>query len=175
MGDYGRMNTAEVLTDAFGRVQEEVHTVVEGLSPEDLAFRPDDGANSIAWLIWHLTRVQDDHVADAAGRDQVWITEGWADRFDLPLGEDETGYGHSAKQVASVRGISADQLAGYYDAVHEQTLSYVGACDDAALDRVVDERWTPHVTLGVRLISVISDCLQHSGQAAYVRGLLERR
>ncbi|MET9359305.1 DinB family protein [Streptomyces sp. NPDC006632] len=167
------MNTAEVVADAFGRVQEEVHTAVEGLSAEELAFRPDGEANSIAWLVWHLTRVQDDHIADAAGRDQVWTAGGWADRFGLALGDEETGYGHTAQQVAAVKDVSAEQLRGYYDAVHEQTLSFVRALDDAALDRVVDERWTPHVTLGVRLISVIGDDLQHAGQAAYVRGLLK--
>ncbi|MFD7017726.1 DUF664 domain-containing protein [Streptomyces sp. NPDC059928] len=169
------MNTAEVLADAFGRVQEEVHAVVDGLSPEELAHRPSDTANSIGWLVWHLTRVQDDHVADAAGLDQVWTAQGWADRFQLPLGDEETGYGHTAKQVASVRGISADQLRGYHDAVHERTVSFVRGLDEAALDRVVDERWTPHVTLGVRLISFLSDDLQHVGQAAYVRGLLKER
>ena len=169
------MNTAEVLADAFGRVQEEVHAVVDGLSPEELAHRPSDTANSIGWLIWHLTRVQDDHVADAAGLDQVWTAQGWADRFQLPFGDEETGYGHTAKQVASVRGISADQLRCYHDAVHEQTVSFVRGLDEAALDRVVDERWTPHVTLGVRLISFLSDDLQHVGQAAYVRGLLQER
>ena len=45
---------------------------------------------------------------------------------------------------------------------------------DADLPRVVDERWDPPVTLGVRLVSVISDCLQHAGQAAFVRGILLR-
>ncbi|WP_329113311.1 mycothiol transferase [Streptomyces sp. NBC_01465] len=169
------MNTAEFLADAFGRVQEEVHGAIDGLSPEELEFRPDEGANSIGWLVWHLTRVQDDHVADAAGLDQVWTAQGWAGRFQLALDDGETGYGHTAKEVAAVRAVSADQLRGYYDAVHEQTLSFVRSLDDGALDRIVDERWTPHVTLGVRLISVISDDLQHAGQAAYVRGLLQRR
>ncbi|MFC8125718.1 DUF664 domain-containing protein [Streptomyces sp. NPDC057302] len=169
------MNTAELLAEAFDRVRDEVHAAVDGLSPEELAFRPGDKANSIVWLVWHLTRVQDDHVADAAGRGQVWTGQGWSDRFQLPLGEKETGYGHTSEQVASVSGVFADQLRGYHDAVHEQTLSFVRTLDDAALDRVVDEQWTPHVTLGVRLISVISDDLQHTGQAAYVRGMLQRR
>ncbi len=45
----------------------------------------------------------------------------------------------------------------------------------ADLDVVVDERWDPPVTLGVRLVSVVNEVNQHVGQAAYVRGLLERR
>ncbi len=169
------MKTGEFVADAFGRVQELVHAAVKGLSAEELAFRPDDEANSIAWLIWHLTRVQDDHIADAAGGDQVWTAQGWAERFGLSLDDEETGYGHTTEQVAAVRDVSAEQLRDYYDAVHEQTLSFVRGLDEVALDRVVDERWTPHVTLGVRLTSIIADDLQHAGQAAYVRGLLKRR
>lgn len=119
------MNTADVLADMFGRIQESVHEVVEGLSEDDLGVRLDDGANSIAWLVWHLARVQDDHVADAAGLEQVWTAQGWAGRFGLPFADAETGYGQSAAQVARVRA-GAALLTGYYDAVHEQTLGFVG-------------------------------------------------
>lgn len=168
------MNVAELIVDAFGRVREEVRDAVDGLSPESLSERLDPGANSIAWLVWHLTRVQDDHIADATGRGQVWTTAGWADRFGLPLDESDTGYGHKADQAGQVRA-TADLLIGYYDAVHAVTVEYVRGLADADLDRVVDEGWDPVVTLGVRLVSVISDGLQHVGQAAYVRGVLARR
>lgn len=167
------MKSAEVLADAFGRVQEVVHAAVDGLSADDLGARLDSGANSIAWLIWHLTRIQDDHVADAAVLEQVWHSGGWADRFELPFAHEETGYGQTGAQVAQVR-VGADLLLGYHDAVHEQTLRFVRGLDDAALDQVVDEAWSPPVTLGVRLVSVIADDLQHAGQAAFVRGSLER-
>ncbi|CAM3914823.1 DUF664 domain-containing protein [Kibdelosporangium persicum] len=165
------MTSAELLVDAFGRVQEEVHAVVNGLSPEDLTLRVNDKANTIAWLVWHLTRVQDDHIADAAGIPQVWTGEGWADRFGLPLDPTDTGYGHTAKQVAKVQA-TAELLTGYHDATHEQTIQYVRTLTNKDLERIVDESWDPPVTLGVRLISVISDVLQHTGQAAFVRGLL---
>lgn len=169
------MNSADLLADAFERVREAVHATVEGLSPDDLNARLDADANSIAWLVWHLTRIQDDHVADAAAVEQVWFSRGWADRFELPFARGATGFGHSSKQVAAVRVQSVELLLGYYDAVHEQTLRFVRGLDDAALDSVVDESWSPPVTLGVRLISVLADDLQHVGQAAFVRGLLERR
>jgi uncharacterized damage-inducible protein DinB len=166
------MTIAELLADAFGRVREEVHHAVDGLTAEQLAFRPGPDANSIGWLVWHLARVQDDHVAAAAGFGQAWLTAGWADRFGLPLDPADHGFGHDAAQVASVRIASAELLTGYYDAVHEQSLRYVRDLTDADLDRIVDTRWDPPVTLGVRLISVIDDDVQHAGQAAYVRGLL---
>lgn len=166
------MNSAEVVADAFDRVRDQVHRTVAGLTPEQLADQLGTGANSIGWLVWHLTRVQDDHVADVAGAEQRWIVGGWADRFGLPFDRAATGYGHRPEEVSAVRGVTADLLTGYHDDVCDHTLSYVGGIDDVDLDRIVDTSWDPPVTLGVRLVSVIADDLQHVGQAAFVRGIL---
>jgi hypothetical protein len=168
------MNTAELLADAFSRVQEEVHAALEDLTSDQLAHRIDADANSIAWLAWHLTRIQDDHVADVAGAEQRWTAGGWMDRFAFPFDAHATGYGHTSADVAAVRVDGPQLLLDYYDDVHAATLAYVGGLADSDLDRVVDERWDPPVTLGVRLVSVISDDLQHAAQMAYVRGILER-
>ncbi len=165
------MASADVLVDAFERVHEVVHHTVDGLTPDQLATRVDGSSNSIAWLVWHLTRVEDDHIADAAGIDQVWTSKGWYDRFGLPFDQGETGYGMDDQQVDAVKA-TADQLTGYFDAVLQQTLDYVRRLPDSELTRIVDDRWDPPVQLGVRLVSVISDCLQHAGQAAFVRGLV---
>jgi uncharacterized damage-inducible protein DinB len=165
------MTPAELLTDALERVVENGVAAVDGLSEDQLAERPGSDANSIAWLVWHAARVQDAQVADVAGLDQVWTDQGFVDRFDLPLKRGDTGYGHSSADVAKVRA-SADLLADYLRAVHEQTIGWLGSVADADLDRVVDERWDPPVTLGVRLVSVVDDDAQHVGQAAYARGLL---
>jgi uncharacterized damage-inducible protein DinB len=148
-----------------------VHDVTAGLTVEQLAYRPGREANSIAWLIWHLTRIQDDHVAHVAGAEQAWTADGWADRFALTFDAAATGWGQTPDQAAVVRA-SAELLTGYYDAVHERSERFVRTLTDADLDRVVDERWVPPVTLGVRLVSVLADDLQHAGQAAYLRGLL---
>ena len=169
------MSTADVLVDAFGRMRDIVHETVSGLTADQLAFRVDDEANSITWLVWHLTRIQDDHLADAAQAEQIWTADGWAERFDVPFEQSATGYGHTADDVAALRVDSAEQLTGYYDAVHDMTVAYVGRLNDRDLARIVDERWDPPVTLAVRLVSVISDGLQHAGQAAFVRGVAERR
>jgi hypothetical protein len=166
--------SGDLLIDAFGRIRETVHEVLDGLSPEELAVRVDDGANSIAWLVWHLTRIQDDHIADAAGAGQVWTARDRARRFGLPFPPTATGYGHSPQDVAALGGVPAELLADYHDAVHDRTVAYLGTLSDPDFGRIVDGGWTPAVTLGVRLVSVVSDSLQHVGQAAFVRGWLER-
>ena len=171
------MTSAELLTDAFGRIRETVSSVVDRLSPAQLAYRVDADANPVGWLVWHLTRVQDDHVAAAFGARQVWETGGWAARFGFLANTVEIGYGHNSHQVGSVGEVvaaSPELLVAYHEAVYEQTIKHVAGLIDADLSRVVDRSWTPPVTLAVRLISVISDDLEHAGQAAYVRGTLLR-
>jgi len=168
------MDVNEVLLDAFGRVDEHVRTVLDGLDAGLLVESPADGANPIGWLLWHLTRVEDDHVADLLGTDQVWIGDGWAGRFGLEPDPHNNGYDHTPDEVAAVRPDGPDAIAGYREAVAERTRAYLRDIGTDELDRVVDESFDPPVTVGVRLISVADDAIQHAGQAAYARGLLER-
>lgn len=165
------MTPADVLIDALGRVRESGSAVLDGLTPDQLAFRPTPDANPIGWLVWHLARVQDDHIADVAGEPQVYPA--FAARFGLPYAEQATGYGQSSAEVGA-GSWDASLLGEYLDAVHERSVRYLSTVTPDDLDRVVDTRWDPPVTLGVRLVSVINDGTQHVGQAAYVRGLLGR-
>jgi len=169
------MRSADLLLDAFDRIGQLGHSVVDGLTADQLATRLEGRGNSICWLVWHLARIQDDHVADVAGTSQVWTEQGWHERFGVPFDRSDTGYGHSPEQVAAVRVEDGDLLTGYLDEVVQRSRAFVDRLSDADLDRVVDERWDPPVTLGVRLVSVIGDDLQHLGQAALVRGLVAHR
>jgi Protein of unknown function (DUF664) len=162
-----------LLSDSFGRVRDLVRTITGDLTPSLATYRPDDDANTVAWLLWHLARVQDDHVAELAGAQQVWTSRGWDGRFGLPFDASATGYGQSSDEVAAVV-VEAELLAGYHADVHSETLDFIESLPIAALDRVVDRSWDPPVTVRVRLVSVLEDCLQHVGQAAYLRGLAER-
>jgi hypothetical protein len=168
------MNVSDLMNDSLDRVHADVSGILEGLSEDDLAWRPDPEANSIAWLVWHLTRVEDDHVCDAAGVEQTWTADGWADRFGLPFPVSEHGFGHTSAEVGQVRA-GAELLVGYLGAVGERTHAYLATLGPDDLERVVDTRWDPPVTLGVRLVSVVNEVNQHAGQAAYLRGLLDRR
>jgi hypothetical protein len=160
----------ELLSEAFGRIRGVVHSALREATIERLTFRVDPEANSMAWLIWHLSRVQDDHVADLADTEQVWTAGGWFDRFGLPFDREATGYGQGADEVGQVRA-GAELLGEYYDAVHIRTIDFIHTLTEADLARVVDTSWDPPVTLAVRLVSILSDDLQHAGQASYAHGL----
>lgn len=174
MADTDISAARELLRDSFTRLIEHVDDLTDGLT-DDLAFyRPAPDANTISWLLWHSARVQDAQLCDVAGIEQVWFRDGWADRFNLDLPADSHGYGHTPEQVAKVR-VSADLLSGYYHAVHAVTLEFVASVTSDELERIVDKRWTPPVTASARLVSIIDDCAQHLGQAAYIRGIASER
>lgn len=163
------MDVRGLLTEGFGRITELYDAVADGLDDDALHHRPGGTGNPVGWLLWHLARVQDDHVAHLADQPQVW--EQWQERFGLPNGTGDIGYGHTSEQVDAVRIPDASLLVDYHHEVTLATARYLETVDEAELDREVDQRWDPPVTAGQRLISIQGDCLQHLGQAAYVKGL----
>jgi Protein of unknown function (DUF664) len=166
------MQISELLVELYGRVPPLAAAAVDGLDQALLTQAPDPGANTVAWLVWHATRVQDHHVSELLDEPQLWVSDGWADRLDLEPDPHNTGYGHTSDDVASIRPRDARLLVDYLDAVHRRTIAMLEQLGPDDLDRVVDRRWDPPVTLGVRLVSIADDDLQHVGQAAYLRGLL---
>ncbi|MFL6023529.1 MAG: mycothiol transferase [Marmoricola sp.] len=168
------MDVADLYLEATGRVTEQVPQVLDGLDIDDLAWRPEPGANSIAWLLWHLTRIADEYSAVYAGTEARWVAGGWYERFALPFGPEAHGYGQTAEEVAQVR-VSGELLAGYYADVEPVLVGFLRTVDPMALDQVVDDAYDPPVTLGVRMVSIIDDMVQHMAQAAYLRGILDRR
>ncbi len=166
------MGTYEMLADAYERVPETIARVVDGLTAEDLKWQPREDANSIAWLIWHLTRQQDYQVASLMGAEQLWLKDGWHRRFNRPAEAKDIGFGQNPEQLAAFECPDAATLLGYQRAVTDRSKEYFKTLTDADWDRELDEHYfTPTPTVGVRLVSILVDSLQHAGQAAYVRGV----
>jgi uncharacterized damage-inducible protein DinB len=167
------MDVNELLLDLFDRLPSLVRSAVHELTPEQLRWVPAEGVNSIGWLIWHLTRVQDDHVAELMGEEQLWVSGPWPARIGIDPDAHDTGYGHTSDEVATIRPDSPEVLIEYFDTVAARTRSFIESLTRDDLDRVVDRQWDPPVTLGVRLISIANDDAQHVGQAAFLRGWQE--
>jgi uncharacterized damage-inducible protein DinB len=166
------MDVAMLLVELYGRIPPLAHEAIVGLSRDELVAQPAPGVNTIAWLVWHTARVQDHHVAEILEAHQVWVEGTWAERFGLDPDPSNTGYGHEPADVRAVAPVLPSDLEEYLGAVQERTTTWLRALTAADLERIVDRRWDPPVTMGIRLVSVADDALQHLGQAAYVRGLL---
>ena len=168
------MQWQELIVDGYGRVLQVLEEALDGLTPDDLNEQPHPDCNSMGWLTWHLTRVQDDHIADLMGEEQIWIKDEWHARFNRAPDLKDIGFGHSSEDVAAFKSPGVDTLLDYHRAVLERSRRYINNLSMADLDRELNEPWyQPLPTVGVRLVSVMSDCLQHAGQVAYVRGLLK--
>ncbi|MDO5534547.1 MAG: DUF664 domain-containing protein [Propionibacteriaceae bacterium] len=167
------MDHTALFADAASRPVEAARHVLDGLSPDALHTLPDGRGNSIAWLVWHAARQQDVQVAALRGGPEVWESGGWAGRVGVDRGAGDFGFGDGVDQVQALRIADADALLAYLAAVADDLTAYTASITAAELDDVVDTAWTPHVTRGVRLVSVIDDAVAHLGQAAYVRGLVE--
>jgi len=165
------MKWQELLTDIFERNSQAVGRTLDGLNQEELNRLPKPDCNSIGWLVWHLTRGQDGAIADLAGEEQLWIKEQWHAKYDRSANAADTGFGNSPEDVAAFKSPDAKTAMDYHQAVVARTKKYVGQLSESDLGRELKNPVFP--TVGVRLVGCISDNLQHAGQAAYVRGLLQ--
>ena len=166
------MESSDLLVEAYSHITRIVHQAADGLSQEQLAYRPEEGSNSIAWLVWHLTRIQDSHLKNVVQLEEAWLTEQWDERFGM-AGSTGIGFGDGTEEVAAIRPPRAI-LLGYHDRVAGRVLDYLPTVDAEELDRIVDTNYDPHVKAGIRLMSVVQDNTQHAGQARYLRGMIER-
>jgi uncharacterized damage-inducible protein DinB len=168
------MRVNDIFIDGYTRIQELVHMATAGLDVDQLMYRPEPGANSIAWLVWHLSRVQDDHVSEIAGIEQLWSDADVRAATGIDRDPGATGYGDGPDDVAAIRPASVEALVAFHDAVIARTMTYLDGMDAEDLDRIIDRSWDPPVSVGVRLVSVISDNIQHAGQARYLNGIIGR-
>lgn len=165
------MNTSELLADAARRPLDAATAVLNGIDDATLHAMPGGQGNSIAWLIWHAARQMDYQLSELTGRAQVWGDD-WAEKTGISREATEFGFGDTHDDVAALRTSSAAELFNYFSSVVESLISYTDGLSEPELDEIIDTRWDPPVSRGVRLVSIIDDAAVHLGQAAYARGLI---
>jgi len=166
------MEWNDLLADGYGRISDTVKDVLHGLSKEDLNWQPRPDCNSIGWTLWHLARVQDSQIADLMGKEQLWIKEKWHLKFKRKADPKDTGFGDTPEDVAAFQSPSTKILMDYLNDVIGQSKQYFPTLSKSDLDKELNEPWfKPLPTVGVRLISILSDGLLHAGESAYLHGL----
>ncbi len=170
------MEWNDLLTDGYGRVLESMERTLKGLTEEDLNWQPHPDSNSIGWLAWHLVRVQDNHISSLLGEEQLWIKDKWHAKFNRPADPRDIGFGNTSEDVAAFKSPDTTTILDYHRAALERSKRYFSTLSKSDLDRELNEpQYQPLPTVGVRLVSIMADNLQHAGQAAYVRGLRQGR
>lgn len=159
-----------ILTDLARRPEAAAEMLREQLTPAVLNAHPHHD-NSIAWLLWHAAREIDVQLAALTGLEPVWSAAGYDVRFGLDTVPDDLGYGHTPEQARAIVVDDPGLLLEHLAAVVDAQVAFIETLSDADLSGIVDERWDPPVTLGVRLVSMSADALEHVAQAAYVLGI----
>lgn len=151
-----------------------INEALEGLTPEELRVKPGPDSNPIGWLVWHFSRTQDNHVSGMTGWPHIYLTEKWYLKFDREGEESDRGRGHTTEQVDALRAPNVETLLGYYNAVRAKTTRFLSELTIDDLDRQVPEvRGNGMVPLATRLTAILVDNIQHTGQVAYLRGLIK--
>lgn len=162
------MMETQILLDAFTRVYDSLHRTLADVTEAELVQEPHP---PIGWLAWRLSRIMDSNVARLAGRDQLWIAAGWAERFGMPPEPADFGRSatHTREQVQKFRA-STELLLGYHDAAYEQMKAYLVRLTAEELMRELNEpQYQPLPTVAVRLVSVLENAMTNQGQIAYLK------
>lgn len=169
------MEWQQLITDILVRISQRLERVLDGLTVDDLDQRPHPDCNSIGWLAWHLTRIQDLIITEIMEEEQLWIKDKWYAKFGRSPDPSDTGLGHSSEDVAAFRSPDGKTLLAYHRVVLEQSKRYTkNKLSETDLKRKSESSTLASVnTVHARLVAVINDNLQHVGQAAYLRGLLK--
>jgi hypothetical protein len=166
------MDWRDLVIDGYKRIFELLEPALKGLSKSQLNTQPKPDANSLGWTVWHLARGQDAQIADLIKTDQLWIKDAWYKKFNRPADPRDTGFGNTTEQVSAFKSPSAKILLEYCRAVTTATTNYLKTIDANELNRILDESYDPKPTVGVRIVSVLADSLNHAGEASYIRGLV---
>lgn len=165
------MDALALLTDLAGRPRTALTMAQDRITPENANIHPCGHDNSIAWLLWHTGREIDVQLAHLAKTDEVWNAAGFREHLSLGDLGDTVGYGHASEQARSIVVEDTQLLLDYVFATLDALEAYLKMLAVSDLDDVVDDRWDPAVTRGVRLVSIIDDAVAHIAQVAYICGM----
>jgi len=165
------MEFQQLLVGVFEQASQTLEKALDGLTQDELNYLPNPDCNSIAWLTWHLTRVQDSAISSLMGREQCWIADKWYSKFGRNPDPNDRGVGHSSEDVSNFKSPDSKTLLDYYCAVFKHTKEYISKLSTAELGREIDNPRSPLV--GLRIAAITHDNLQHVGQIAYLRGMLK--
>jgi hypothetical protein len=155
----------------FRRVRDDVRTLIAGATAEELDRRT--AANSLGWLVWHISRGQDRNLSELTGTTQLWLAEDWAGRFGRQADPSDTGFGHSTDQAAAFRSPSVDILLAYHEATYGLAEDYLASAADEDLGRPVTSPTLGNThTVEERLAGQLHDSFAHAGQIGLLRGAL---
>jgi len=166
------METKEFILDSLDIMQKELDQAMDGLTQDEVEWRPNFEANSIGFILWHML-LGEDYFVQAMFRQKpdLWASEKWYSKLNmpeepLPMG----GYDATAEQIAAFPVPELKYLLEYGKAVRAQTLTFFQNMDD---EKLGEEHETPfgNASIGHLMAMSLCEIAQHIGHIAFLRGL----
>ena len=165
------MRIGEFIEKSLAESNGYVNEAIKGLSTDQLAFRPQRHSNSIAFLLWHLARVEDLWINRILlGGKEIYELGGWYKKFGTPA--QDSGFGYDVKTLDAWPIPKLELLRAYAAAVREKTKVYINALNTKKMDESKDFGWS-RGTIGSALSHLITEVGEHTGQIGYIRGIMK--
>ncbi len=165
------MKATELITLSLKENEEYVNDAIKKLSQDELAWRTKPHSNSIAFLMWHLARVEDLWINRILkGGKEIYEAEGWYKKYKTEIQDNGAFFDEAKLKAWPVPTLKL--LKEYAAAVRQTTLAYLKTLNEKDLDEPRDFTWMKG-TNGTALSHLISEIGEHSGQIGYIKGIMK--
>lgn len=143
---------------------------LDGLTREEISWRPSCGCNSIGLILFHIARTEDSIIQSSVkGEPLIWESAKWYEKLNLPV--EEEGAHYTIEQVNAFKVPPFNDLMAYYDAVRRKTKECLRGMQPEELDRNISFGNYGELPLATIFSFIVTHASQHVGEISYLRGL----
>jgi uncharacterized damage-inducible protein DinB len=163
------MEVKEILIHTLEHSQRYINTTLDGLTQEEFGWSPNAECNSIAFIFWHIARVEDIimNTIVQSGK-EIYDTEGWQKKLGTPA--KDIGYHYTLEQLHAWPVPKLEVLQKYANAVRKKTLALIKSMPAEKLSEMPKNDLLPG-SIGHILSFMGIEIALHAGQMAYLRGM----
>lgn len=161
------MDAKELLLRSLEESHGYLTKALNGLTQEEATWSPSPECNSIAFILWHMIRVEDFFVNRVIQHEkELYETKKWQEKLGTPA----KAYGYTVEELKAWPAPKLEILREYANSVQENTLAFLNSIPNERLSEVPRPDRSPD-SIGVMLEHLITEIALHVGQIAYLRGV----
>ena len=165
------METVSFISQCLSQAQLRLLASCEGLTRDQVLWRPAPSANNIGFILWHVARAEDGLITRMSGNQRaLWVSEEWHKKFDQPVDAPDPGDRMGLRSLAIPE---LKVLNDYSRAAHQRAQSFIRSLTAEGLDEAPDPS-KPELTVAGWLRHMITHKNNHHGQVDYIRGLQDQ-
>jgi len=169
------LTPTELLQQAFHLAHQGLRIAVKRLSTEQILWRPQEGANSIAFYLWHIPRTTDFYLhRRILGGTEIWASQEWEKTLPVLTEGSSSGIGtgFTDQQVGAMPALAVSTYVSYLDAVESALYDWLGDQTPEQLDAEIQREGFQKAQVLRVLLSALGHTHGHTGEIGYIKGLM---